>query len=110
LPLFEKTRIELYLPDVPRPEYHDLLVSLEHEFTYTFGCCSLLRGLDGNYLAKNGQLIRDRVNILYTDIDLIIATEFAQISTYTDALRRIAFRSLDEEVVLIVVYGVYHSE
>jgi hypothetical protein len=45
LPLSEKARIEVYLPDVPRPAYQDLLAALEQEFTYTFGGCTTLRGL-----------------------------------------------------------------
>jgi hypothetical protein len=35
LPLFEKARIEVYLPDVPRQAYSDLLSALEEEFSYT---------------------------------------------------------------------------
>jgi hypothetical protein len=33
----------VYLPDVPRPAYQDLLAALEQEFTYTFGGCATVR-------------------------------------------------------------------
>jgi hypothetical protein len=50
LPLSEKARIEVYLPDLPKPAYEDLLESLDQEFTYTFGGCTIVRRLDGSYL------------------------------------------------------------
>jgi hypothetical protein len=37
LPLSEKARIEVYLPDTPHPEYAELLEVLDREFTCTFG-------------------------------------------------------------------------
>jgi hypothetical protein len=37
LPLSEKARIEVYLPDQPTAAYRDLLDALDQEFTYTFG-------------------------------------------------------------------------
>jgi hypothetical protein len=47
LPLSEKATIEVYLPDIPRPPYHDLLAALEKELTYTFGGSTIVRGLEG---------------------------------------------------------------
>lgn len=47
MPLSEKARIELYLPDLPRQEYRDLLEALDREFAYTFGGASILRGIEG---------------------------------------------------------------
>jgi hypothetical protein len=47
LPLSEKARIEVYLPDLARFAYQDLLDTLEREFTYTFGGCTIVRGLEG---------------------------------------------------------------
>jgi hypothetical protein len=44
LPLSEKARIEVYLPDLPAPAYRELLDVLNREFTYTFGGCSILQG------------------------------------------------------------------
>jgi hypothetical protein len=54
LPLSEKARVEVYLPDLPRAAYQDLLGVLEQEFTYTFGGCTIISGLDGSYLSQAG--------------------------------------------------------
>jgi hypothetical protein len=110
LPLSEKARIEVYLPDVPRPAYQDLLGALEQEFTYTFGGCTTLRGLEGNYLSRLGVRIRDRVNLVYTDTPFAFEVNFAQVSRYADELRDAAVEALEEEAVLVVVFQVYHAE
>lgn len=54
MPLSEKARVEVYLPDLPRAAYQDLLGVLEQEFTYTFGGCTIISGLDGSYLSQAG--------------------------------------------------------
>ena len=110
MPLFEKARIEVYLPDVPRAEYRDLLGALEQEFTYTFGGCTTVRGLEGNYLSRLGLRMRDRVNHAYTDIPVGLDEKFDRISRYADELRDAALQALEEEAVLIVVFKVYHAE
>ena len=110
MPLSEKARIEAYLPDVPREAYQDLLAALEQEFTYTFGGCTILRGLEGNYLSRLGERMRDRINLIYTDTPFPFEAHFSLISRYTDQLREAAFGALQEEAVLIVAFKVYHSE
>lgn len=110
MPLSERARIEVYLPDVSRPEYQDLLVVLQQEFTYTFGGCTTIRGLEGNYLSRGGLVIRDRINLVYTDTPFTFDKKFDLVSQYADELREAAFEALDEEAVLIVVSPVHHSE
>ena len=51
MPLSEKARVEVYLPDLPKASYQDLLDALDREFTFAFGGCTILRGLEGSYLA-----------------------------------------------------------
>ena len=109
MPLFEKARIEVFLPDLPRQAYQDLLDTLEQEFTYTFGGCSVVRGLDGYFLSHLGQIIWDRVNLLFTDVDLPFDEDSERLTRYTDTLRVAAADALNEEAVLVVVYKVYHS-
>lgn len=41
MPLFERARVEVYLPDLPRSRYEDLLFALRQEFTHTFGAAHL---------------------------------------------------------------------
>ena len=110
MPLSEKARIEVYLPDVPRQEYQELLAAFEQEFTYTFGGCTTARGLEGNYLSRLGQRMRDRINLVYTDTPFAFEENFPRVSRYADELRDAAFEALDEEAVLVVVLRVYHVE
>jgi hypothetical protein len=110
LSLSEKARIEVYLPDVSRPEYQHLLDELQQELTYTFGGCTTLRGLEGNYLSRGGVVIRDRVNLVYSDTPFTIEGNFALVARYADRLREAAFDALDEEAVLVAIFAVHHAE
>ena len=67
MPLFEKARIEVYLPDLPKQAYQGLLNALDQEFTYAFGGCTIIRGLEGSYLSQAGLKLQDRINLIYTD-------------------------------------------
>jgi hypothetical protein len=110
LPLLEKARIEVYLPDLPRIAYQDLLSALEREFTYTFGGCTIVHGLDGSYLSKAGSQIQDRINLIYTDTPYTFEENLETISTYADKVIDAAFRALEEEAILVAVIKVYHAE
>jgi hypothetical protein len=110
LPLSEKARVEVYLPDLAHPAYPELLGALERELTYTFGGCTLVRGLEGSYLSRLGTVMRDRVNLLYSDTSVPFETHFRTLSEYADELRDASLRALEEEAVLIVVFPVYHAE
>jgi hypothetical protein len=110
LPLSEKARIEVYIPDLPQQTYQNLLDALAQEFTYTFGGATIIRGLDGSYLSRLGVRMQDRVHLLYTDTPFAFAENVASISRYTDALREAAFEALAEEAILVVVLQVYHAE
>ena len=66
MPLSERASVEVCLTDLPRQSYRDLLDEIEQEFTYTFGGCTTLRALDGNYRSQTGFQIRDRINIVFT--------------------------------------------
>ena len=110
MPLSEKARIEVYLPDSPKPSYRELLDSLDQELTYTFGGCTIIRGLNGSYLSRAGLRVRDRVHLLYTDTPFGFDDNLPSISRYTDELRTAAFAALDEEAILVVALKVYHAE
>ena len=109
MPLLEKARIEIYLPDLPKKEYKQLLDAFDQEFTFTFGGATILHNLDGSYLSKFGQKINDRISLIYTDTPFSFEQHFQLISNYTDRLREAAFDSLQEEAILVVVLKVYHS-
>ena len=104
-----KARVEIYLPDLPKPVYQKLLQIFAEEFTTAFGGFTIISGLNGNYLSKFGQIISDRINLIYTDTPFDFQENFAAISNYTDEIRKAAFEALDEEAILVVVYQIYHS-
>jgi hypothetical protein len=108
LPLSEKVRIEVYLPDLPKQSYTELLEAFDQEFTYTFGGCTIIRGLDGSYLSRAGSKTQDKINIIYTDIPLAFERESKRISRYADSLTKAAHEALDQESILVATYRVYH--
>ena len=110
MPLSEKARIEVYLPDLPRPAYQDLLAALEQEFTYAFGGCTTARGLEGNYLSRLGAQIRDRINLVYSDVPFSMGEHFNRIEQYANELRNATVEALEEEAVLVAVIRVHHAE
>lgn len=109
MPLLERTRVEVYLPDLPSSEYQNLLRSFEEELTYAFGGSSLLRGLEGSYLSASGRRIPDQINLLYSDAPLALSTDFAIVAAYVRELKNAAIEALSEETVLISVGQVYHA-
>ena len=110
MPLSEKARIEVYVPDLPQEPYQNLLDALAQEFTYTFGGSTIMRGLDGRYLSRAGQQVQDRVHLIYTDTPFAFEEHFESLSRYEDALRDAAFQALEEEAILVVVLKIYHAE
>jgi hypothetical protein len=108
LPLLERVRIEVYIPDPHHPEYDKLLRTLEEEFTYTFGGCTILRGLDGSYLFQLGSHIPDRINLIYTDAPLALSVDFALVAGYAGKLKSSASEALTEEAVMVAVEQIYH--
>ena len=110
MPLSEKARIEVYIPDLPQQTYQNLLNALAQEFTYTFGGSTIIRGLDGSYLSRVGVRMQDRIHLIYADTPFALAENFESLSRYTDALREAAFEALTEETILVVVLQVYHAE
>jgi hypothetical protein len=88
LPLFERTRVEIYLPDLPSPEYKNLLRLFEEELTYAFGGASIVRGLEGRYLTRSGELVPDRINLLYSDASLALSTNFSSVEAYVRGTKR----------------------
>lgn len=109
MPLSEKARVEIYLPDLPKPAYQDLLAALDREFTYTFGGCTIVRGLDGSYLSQAGQMLQDRIALIYSNTPYGFRENLEILSKYGDKLRDTAYRALQEEAILVVVFSVYHS-
>ena len=110
MPLSEKARVEVYVPDLPSPAYQNLLDALEREFTYTFGGCTIVRGLHGSYLSEGGLPLYDRVNLIYTDASIRFEPNLAALARVTDKVREAAFDALREEAILVAAFKVYHAD
>ncbi len=98
------------MPDLPRAAYYNLLDELTQEFTYTFGGCTIIHGLDGSYLSEAGSPIQDRINLIYTDTPYAFEENFATIASYADKVKAAVNTALDEEAVLIAVAKIYHAQ
>lgn len=109
MPLLERARVEVYLPDLPAAAYDKLLDAFNQEFTYAFGGCTIIRGLEGSYLSQAGVRTPDRINLIYTDLPLAFTTNTESIARYAGELKQVAFESLLEETILVVVKQVYHA-
>ena len=109
MPLLERVRVEVYVPDLPAAHYRNLLLSFEEEFTYAFGGCTIVRGLDGSYLSRSGVKTPDSINLIYTDLPVALSTNFDRTARYTDELKHAAIEALNEESVLVAVGQIYHS-
>ena len=109
MPLLERVRVEVYLPDLPSSEYQNLLRSFEEEFTYAFGGASIVRGLEGSYLLESGERIPDRINVPISNVPLALSTNFDSLAAYVGEPKRAAMEALSEESVLISVQQVYHA-
>ena len=109
MPLLERVRVEIYLPDLPSSSYRDLLLTFEDEFTYAFGGCTIVPDVRGNYLSQASLKIQDRINLIYTDLPLALSTNFESVARYADELKQAAFKDLEEEAILVVVTQIYHA-
>lgn len=109
MPLLERVRVEVYIPDPHVTEYDNLLRSFETEFTYAFGGCTIVRGLEGNYLTQVGDRTFDQINLIYSDVPLALSLKAALVAAYVEDLRRVATDALKEEKVMVAVAQIYHS-
>ena len=109
MPLSERARVEVYLPELPRAIYQDLLAALTREFTYTFGGCTIIRGLDGSYLSRAGQHVQDRINLVYIDTPYSFERNFEIISNYADKLKAAVLAALQEDAILVAAMKTYHT-
>lgn len=109
MPLLERARVEVYVPDLPTPQYRNLVLSFEEEFTYAFGGCTIVRGLDGSYLSRLGAKTPDRITLVYADLPIALSTNFKKAARYADELTVAALDALSEESVLVTVGSIYHA-
>ena len=109
MPLSKRARIEIYLPDKKKANYRRLHRAFEQEFLNTFGGCTVIKDIKGIYLGADGESDFDRINLIYTDTPFDFDKNFEALSNYTDEIRKAAVEATEEESVLVVVHGIYHS-
>ena len=109
MPLSKKARIEVYLPDKPKPAYRRLQKAFENEFLQTFGGATIIKDIKGLYLSADGRTDSDKINLVYADTPFDFDKNFKALSKYTDELRESALEASDEESILIIVHEIYHS-
>jgi len=110
LPLSEKVRIEIFIPDPPDIAYRDLLEELAAELSYAFGGCTEVLA-SGKYNSSDGSLTSDRIKILFSDAPLSWEQDRLVLSEYFDLVRRAAHHALpSEEAILVSAHPVSHVE
>lgn len=109
MPLLERARIEIYLPERGNNAYARLQRAFESEFLQTFGGCTVIKNIKGLYIGADGKTDADRVNLVYADTPFDFDQHLEVISKYTDELRAAALNASEEESILIVVHRIYHS-
>ncbi len=109
MPLLKRARIEVYLPDKPKPAYRRLQKAFENEFLQTFGGATVIKDIKGLYSAEDGKTDSDKVNLVYADTPFDFDKNFKALSKYTDELREVALKASEEESILIVAHQIYRS-
>jgi hypothetical protein len=107
--LVQRARIEAYLPLKLDPDYPYVLDWLILEFSYSFGGCTVLEYVGGYYLDLNGDIVADRINIVYTDTPLRLPQRRRLVEAYiADLMDFLKAHLYQEEAILITAYPVSH--
>ena len=107
--LVQRARIEAYLPLKLDPAYQHALDWLILEFSYSFGGCTVLEYVAGYYLDQKGDIVADRINIIYTDTPLSLPNRRRLVEAYIAELMDFLKAHLyQEEAILITVSSVSH--
>ena len=110
MPLSEKVRIEIFIPDPPDTAYRALLGELATEFSYAFGGCTEVAA-SGKYHSFDGRIFSDKINIRFADAPLLLKRDRLALGQYVNWVRGAAQLALErEEQVLISVFSVCHSD
>jgi len=109
LPLSEKVRIEIFIPDLPDPIYGNILEQLGNELTYAYGGSTII-ATNGKYRSSDGLIFPDKVNLLFSDTPFLWERDRLLVELYAERIRSVVKRALaQEETVLLVAYPVYHA-
>lgn len=103
-------RVEVYIPIRYEPAYHASLTWVIKEFTRIHGGCTVNENVAGYYFSQAGEVIDDRVDVVYSDFSLNWnkRTERAEALDYCTKLKRFLIENLLEEEIFISAYPVSH--
>ena len=107
--LLKRARIEAYLPEKKVRVYQQMRRAIEAEFLFTFGGCTVIKGIKGLYLLSGEEPEQDEITLVYADMPFGLDENFNAVSEYSDAIREAAAEALPEQSILVVVHEVYHS-
>ena len=109
MPLFEKVRVEIFIPDLPDPAYARVLDELGDELSYAFEGCSIISAA-GKYRSFEGSILPDQITILFTDTPFRWELDQSIVQEYAARLQTSVRRALpNEEAILISVFPVSHA-
>jgi hypothetical protein len=109
LPLSEKIRIEIFIPDLPDPIYGNILEHLGNELTYAYGGSTAI-ATTGKYRSSDGLISPDKVNLLFFDTPFLWERDRLLVELYAERIRSVVKRALaQEETILVAAYPVYHA-
>ena len=110
MPLSEKVRIEIFIPDLPDAVYGNTLDELGNELAYAFGGCTFIN-TRGKYRSSGGLILPDKVHLLFSDTEFLWVRDRALIERYADRMQTVVKRALArEESILVVAYPVSHAQ
>ena len=110
MPLSERVRTEIFIPDPPDRAYRNLLEELATELSYSFGGSTTIPAF-GKYRASDGQIISDKINLLFSDAPFRWELDRLALGRYVDWVKQAAQQALaHEEVVMINLHSVCHFE
>ena len=110
MPLSEKVRVEIFIPDLPDPVYGRMLDELGNELSYAFGGCTVVM-TNGKYRSSDGAILPDKVNLLFSDTPFLWERDRLIIEQYAERVRSAVQGALTgEESILAAFYPVYHAE
>lgn len=108
--LTPRIRVEVYVPIRYETAYQDSRTWVIEEFTELHGGCTVNENVGGYYFSRAGEVLDDRVNIIYSDFSLNWNkhTERAEALNYCAELKRFLLDNLLKEEILISAYPVSH--
>ena len=88
MPLSEKVRLEIFIPDLPDPIYGTILEQLGNELTYAYGGFTTI-ATNGKYRSSDGSILPDNVNLLFSDTPFLWARDQLLVEPYAERIRTV---------------------